>query len=127
RKRQVRKGEKGITLCMPMPFKRAAQADSVEEEATESETSQTCYAFRFRAYWFVLTQTEGEEAHVPPIPGFDIDSALRVLNVTRTPFDEMNGDIQGFASGRELAVGPVEAIQHKPTSHVPLLRDLGHT
>ncbi len=38
RKRQVRKGEKGITLCMPMPFKRAAQADSVEEEATESDT-----------------------------------------------------------------------------------------
>src|SRR2546430_16657673 len=29
RKRQVRKGEKGITLCMPMPFNRTAQADSV--------------------------------------------------------------------------------------------------
>ena len=32
RKRQVRKGEKGITLCMPMPFKKATQTDGVQEE-----------------------------------------------------------------------------------------------
>jgi hypothetical protein len=32
RKRQVRKGEKGITLCMPMPFKKAAETDGVQEE-----------------------------------------------------------------------------------------------
>jgi hypothetical protein len=41
RKRQVRKGEKGITLCMPMPFKKAAQTDGVQEETAEP---QTCYA-----------------------------------------------------------------------------------
>ncbi len=127
RNRQVRKGEKAITLCMPMPFKRATQADSVNEEATESETSQTRYAFRFRAFWFVLAQTEGEEAFVPPIPGFDIDSALRVLNVTRTPFDEMNGNIQGFASGREIAVSPVAALPHKTTFHELAHIVLGHT
>jgi hypothetical protein len=32
RKRQVRKGEKGITLCMPMPFKNVPQADGVQDE-----------------------------------------------------------------------------------------------
>lgn len=74
RKREVRKGETGITLCMPMPFKKAAQTNSVQDETTEA---QTCYAFRFRAYWFVLAQTEGEDSYVPPIPGFDIDTALR--------------------------------------------------
>jgi hypothetical protein len=95
-----------------MPFKRAAQADSVQDETTpESEILETRYAFRFRAYWFVLAQSEGEEAYVPPIPGFDIDSALRVLNVTRTPFDEVNGNIQGFANGREIAVSPVAALR----------------
>jgi antirestriction protein ArdC len=35
RKRQVRKGEKGITLCMPMPFKRTAQTDGVQEETAD--------------------------------------------------------------------------------------------
>jgi antirestriction protein ArdC len=124
RKRQVRKGEKGITLCMPMSFKRAAQTDSVEDETTET---QTRYAFRFRAYWFVLAQTEGEDTYVAPIPGFDMDTALRTLNITRTHFDEMNGNIQGFASRREIAVNPVAALPHKTKFHEIAHIVLGHT
>jgi hypothetical protein len=123
-KRQVRKGEKGITLCMPMPFKRAAQADDAQDETTEP---QVCYAFRFRAYWFVLAQTEGEETYIPPIPGFDIDTALRALNINHTSFDEMNGNIQGFANGREIAVNPLAALRHKTTFHEIAHIVLGHT
>ena len=124
RKRQVRKGETGITLCMPMPFKGTKQTDSVGDETAESRTR---YAFRFRAYWFVLAQTEGEDTCVPPIPGFDINTALRTLNITRTSFDEMNGNIQGFASGREIAVNPVAALPHKTTFHEIAHIILGHT
>jgi len=124
KKRQVRKGEKGLTLCMPMPFKRATQAEDVQDDTAEP---QVCYAFRFRAYWFVLAQTEGEEMYVPPIPGFDIDTALRTLNVTRTSFDEMNGNIQGFANGREIAVNPLAALPHKTTFHEIAHIVLGHT
>src|SRR5436190_3052901 len=112
KRRQVRKGEKGITLCMPMPFKRAAQSDDAQDEIDEP---QTCYAFRFRAYWFVLAQTEGEETYVAPIPGFDMETALTTLNITRTPFDEMNGNIQGFAKRREIAINPVATLPHKTT------------
>ena len=124
RKRQVRKGEKGITLCMPMPFKRAAQTDGVEDETTET---QIRYAFRFRAYWFVLAQTEGEDAYVAPIPGIHMDTALRTLNIVRTPYDEMNGNIQGFATEREIAVNPVAALPHKTTFHEIAHIVLGHT
>jgi hypothetical protein len=108
---------------MPMPFKRTAQTDAVQEETTEP---QTCCAFRFRAYWFVLAQTEGEDTCIPPIPGFDIDTALSALNITRTPFDELNGNIRGFARGREIAVNPVAALPHKTTLH-ELAHVLGHT
>jgi antirestriction protein ArdC len=124
RKRQVREGEKGITLCMPMPFKRTVETDGVQEETAEP---QTCYAFRFRAYGFVLAQTEGEDTPVPPIPGFDIDTALCSLNITRTPFEEMNGNIQGFAHGRKIAVNPVAALPHKTTLHELAHVVLGHT
>ena len=124
RKRQVRKGEKGITLCMPMPFKKAAEADSVQDETAEA---QTCYAFRFRPYWFVLAQTEGEDTSIPPIPGFDIDTALSALNITRARFDEINGNIQGFAHRREIAVNPVAALPHKTTLHELAHVVLGHT
>ena len=124
RKRQVRKGEKGITLCMPMPLKKTAQTDGVQEETAEP---QTCYAFRFRAHWFVLAQTEGEDTSIPPTPGFDIDTALRTLNITRTSFEEMNGNIQGFAHGREIAVNPLAGLPHKTTFHEIAHIVLGHT
>ena len=124
RKRQVRKGEKGITLCMLMPFKRTAETDCVQEETTEP---QTYYAFRFRTYWFVLAQTEGDDTPVPPIPDFDIDTALCALNITRTSFDELNGNIQGFAHGREIAVNPVATLPHKTTFHEIAHIVLGHT
>ena len=99
---------------MPMPFKRTAQTRAVQEETSEP---QTCCAFRFRAYWFVVAQTEGEDTPIPPIPGFDVDTALCALNITRTPFDEINGNIQGFARGREIAVNSVAALAHKTTFH----------
>src|SRR5215469_14957720 len=123
RKRQVREGEKGITLCMPMAWKRNAQTDAVQEETSEP---QTCCAFRFRAYLFVLAQTEGEDTPIPPIPSFDIDTALCALNITRTPFDELNGNIQGFARGREIAVNPLAALPHKTTFHEIAHILLGH-
>jgi antirestriction protein ArdC len=125
KKRQVRKGERGITLCTPMPFKKAAQTDSTEEG--ETTDPQTHYAFRFRAYWFVLAQTEGEETYAAPIPGFDVDTALRGLNITRTPFDEINGNIQGCARQRAIAVNPLAALPHKTTFHELAHIVLGHT
>jgi antirestriction protein ArdC len=123
RKRQVRKGERGITLCMPMPFKKNTETDGMEEP-TES---QTRYAFRFRAYWFVLAQTEGEETYVAPIPGFDLDTALRVLSISRVNFHEINGNIQGFARQREIAVNPLAGLPHKTTFHEIAHVVLGHT
>ena len=54
-----------------MQFKKATQAEGVQDETAEV---QTCYAFRFRASWFVLAQTEGEDTSIPPIPSFDIDT-----------------------------------------------------
>jgi hypothetical protein len=53
--------------------------------------------------------------------------APRKLNITRTPFDEMNGNIQGFENGHELAVNPVAALPHKTTFHEIAQIVPGHT
>jgi antirestriction protein ArdC len=123
-KRQVRKGEKGITLCMPMQYKKRVPKDNEQEEESEETTRST---FGFRAYWFVLAQTDGDAMETAPIPGFDLDTALRTLNITRTEFDEMNGNIQGFAIGREIAISPIAGIPHKTTFHEIAHCVLGHT
>jgi len=110
---------------MPMPFRKTAQSNIAEpEEPTEPETR---YAFRFRAYWFVLAQTVGEERYAAPIPGFDTATALIGLNITRVPFDEINGNIQGFARQREIAVNPLAGLPHKTTFHELAHVVLGHT
>jgi hypothetical protein len=75
----------------------------------------------------VLAQTEGEDTPIPPIPGFDIDTALCALNINRTPFDEMNGNIQGFANGREIAANPLAGLPHKTTFHEIAHIVFGHT
>jgi len=118
------KARKELLFACFMPFKKTAQTDNDQDETAEP---QTCYAFRFRAYWFVLAQTEGEDTYTPPIPDFDIDTALRALDITRTPFEEMNGNIQGFANGREIAVNPLAALPHKTTLHEIAHIVLGHT
>lgn len=125
KKRQVRNGEKGITLCMPMPFKKDGPTET-NQEAVKTEP-QTRYAFRFRAYWFVLAQTEGEEPYAATIPGFDLNTALAALNIARVEFDEINGNIQGFARQREIAINPLAGLPHKTTFHELAHIVLGHT
>jgi hypothetical protein len=66
-------------MCIVHPYWEDETADGVEEETAEP---QTCYAFRFRAYWFVLSRTEGEDTPILPLPGFDIDTALCALKLT---------------------------------------------
>lgn len=51
--RFVRKGEKAITLCMPITAKR---------KAAEPDTDDATFTrFIYRPNWFVLTQTDGAD------------------------------------------------------------------
>jgi len=60
---------------MPMPFKRAAQSDDAQDETTDRKR-----ATRSGSSVLVCTRANwGEEMYLPPIPGFDIDTAFRTL------------------------------------------------
>jgi hypothetical protein len=45
----------------------------------------------------------------------------------RPEIDELNGNIQGFANGRGIAVSPLAALPHKTTFHEIAHIVLGHT
>ena len=127
-KRQVRKGEKGLCLCMPVTYKKRIARKAAPETTEETEENQEVrQCFVFRNYWFVLAQTEGETPYEQAIPGFDLDAALQSLDITRTPFDEINGNVQGFARQREIAVSPIAALPLKTTLHEIAHVVLGHT
>src|SRR5258708_7561277 len=60
--RQVRKGEKGLCLCMPVTYKKGVRSKTPADsgENTEEIHDEMRQRFVFRNYWFVLAQTEGE-------------------------------------------------------------------
>ena len=120
--RHVKKGEKAIQLCMPVTCKRKG-------ETTDDGTTDDAMFTRFiyRNNWFVLTQTEGEPLADVTMPSWDRARALAVLNVTEEPFAMFDGNCQGYARQRMIAVSPVAALPFKTTFHEVAHILLGHT
>src|SRR5262245_40179994 len=52
--RHVRRGEKALTLCMPVTVKRSIEPDE------GSDDLEVYTRFIYRPNWFVLAQTDGE-------------------------------------------------------------------
>ena len=119
--RHVMKGQKAITLCMPMTVTRKETA----EDGTETKTPFKVFAYKNN--WFVLTQTDGEAYEAPAIPAWDRQRALTALEVTEIPFMLSNGNVQGFAKDRSVAINPVAQMPHKTLFHELAHVVLGHT
>jgi hypothetical protein len=69
----------------------------------------------------MLSQTDGAEYVPPATPQWDRARALAALNVAEIPFEMMNGNCQGYAKGRQIAINPVAQMPAKTTFH-----ELGH-
>ena len=118
--RHVKKGEKAIELCMPITCKRTIETEAGDEDATFTR-------FVFRRNWFVLAQTDGQPFEPDPTPDWSRARALAALDVTEIPFEHLDGNCQGYARERSIAVSPVAAHPHKTTFHELAHIQLGHT
>jgi hypothetical protein len=117
-KRQVKKGEKAIELCMPLQRSR-------ENESGEREHFISSFVWKPR--WFVMSQTEGESVEMPSIPDWSKELALMNLQIEEIAFDLMTGNAQGFARKRSVAVSPLAQLPHKTLFHELAHVVLGHT
>lgn len=120
--RSVKKGEKALSLVMPVtvPIK------DIDTETQEEVIKGYKKIFIEKNYWFALSQTKGyygakkqadnslKDAH----PDWDVYTALKNLKIKKIPYETVNGNAQGYAS-REgiainvLAVNPVKTIIHE--------------
>jgi N-terminal domain of anti-restriction factor ArdC len=117
--RQVRKGEKAIWLCMPLTRK-------IKDK--ESNEDQTIIAtFVWKPNWFVLSQTNGEPVSRLEIPTWNKERALTALSIQEVPFVVTNGNVQGYARKREVAILSIAAMPHKTLLHELAHIELGHT
>src|SRR5262245_36896911 len=119
--RHVRRGERALWLWMPLTMRRSVTREDGSEE------TETYTRFALKPHWFVYAQTEGREMPVPAIPEWNRTRALATLDVTEIPFDLPDGNVQGFARGRSIAISPVAAMPAKTTFHELAHVLLGHT
>jgi hypothetical protein len=117
--RQVKKGAKAIELCMPLTRK------ITDESTGESATVATNFVWKPR--WFVLSQTEGEPVEPITSPEWNKARALAALNITEAEFTTLDGNVQGYAKGREVSISPLAAMPHKTLFHELAHIELGHT
>lgn len=120
--RQVRKGEKALVLCMPVTVKAKGKAEADDDDAGATRT-----IFVYRPNWFVLTQTDGEPAEVEAVPGWSLERALEALNVELVEFSHTDGNTQGYAKDRTLAINPLATLPTKTAFHELAHIELGHT
>jgi len=122
--RQVRKGEKAIELCQPITYKRRP-AEATPDAPDQDE--QTFTRFIYRRNWFTLAQTDGEPYKAEAAAAWDRARAIAALDVTEIPFYHIDGNCQGFARGRSIAINPVAAAPLKTTFHELAHVLIGHT
>jgi len=113
--RVVKRGEKALTLCMPITRKR--RSDEETNETDEQREQQAYTAFVHKARWFVVSQTYGNELGPITIPEWDAERALTTLCIERIAFDKTDGNCQGFARGNQIAINPVAQLPHKTLFH----------
>lgn len=108
--RQVRKGEKALTLCMPVTVKRIEETEDGAEEHAYTR-------FVYRPNWFVMAQTEGADLAPTLPPSWDRAKALQTLGIEEIPFDLLDGNVMGYARGRQVSVSPVCPFPIKTLIH----------
>lgn len=121
--RHVKRGERALILCMPITSKRKSN----EAQPEHSDEEKTFTTFVYKARWFVLAQTEGEELEPQLKPDWDAMKALAALDIQMIPFDKTDGNCQGFARKRQIAINPVAQLPHKTLFHELAHVILGHT
>jgi len=93
--RHVKKGEKAISLRIPVSSARTKTVQ--KDDGTTVEEEFTFNNFLLKARWFTLHQTEGAEYQPTSLPDWNEQKALEALRIDRVLFEDLDGNTQGYA------------------------------
>jgi len=124
--RQVRKGEKAKTVLHPLIIdKKDENGKPLLDE--QGKKQRILIGFKPRATVFGYSQTDGDEIEWPEIPNWDLDLALKQLDITKVAFKHLDGNTQGYSIDRKFAINPVAVHPWKTVFHEIAHIVLGHT
>jgi hypothetical protein len=123
--RCVKRGERALILCMPITRKHRDEETSANTDEANREHAYTAFVHKPR--WFVISQTNGEEFAPPRMPDWDASRALAALDIEQITFTDTDGNCQGYARQRQIAINPVAQLPHKTLFHEAAHVILGHT
>jgi len=111
-----------------MPITRKHRDQESDDNGNDEVNGEHTYtAFVYKPRWFVISQTSGEEITSPRLPQWDGDRALATLDIKQIPFIATDGNCQGYAAQRQIAVNPVAQLPFKTLLHETAHVVLGHT
>ncbi|MCA1600882.1 MAG: DUF1738 domain-containing protein, partial [Acidobacteria bacterium] len=120
----VKRGERALILCMPITRK----VRDEEAPASEGENGERRFtSFMHKARWFAISQTVGDEFTPPRLPEWEAERALAALDIEQIAFTDTDGNCQGYAKKRQIAINPVAQLPHKTLFHEAAHITLGHT
>ena len=122
--RTVKRGERALTLCMPITRK-AREEEAQDSEGESGERIFTSFVYKPR--WFVISQTVGDEFTPAALAEWQSEQALTTLDILEIPFTHTDGNCQGYAKKRQIAINPVAQLPHKTRFHELAHVILGHT
>jgi len=123
--RIVKRGERALILCMPIT--RKCRDEEAESNGDDAKGERTFTSFMHKARWFVISQTVGDEFTPPRLPEWEAERALAALDIEQIAFTDTDGNCQGYARKRQIAINPVAQLPHKTLFHETAHVILGHT
>ena len=122
--RTVKRGERALILCMPIT-RRVRDEEASDGDGENGDRTFT--SFVYKARWFVVSQTTGDDFTMQQLPSWNAAPALAALDIEQIPFTDTDGNCQGYARKRQIAINPVAQLPHKTLFHEVAHVLLGHT
>ncbi len=116
--RRVIAGSKAYEIIAPIFAKK---------DKDNPDAEPVIIGFRGLRRIFTYSQTDGDELPEVPIPEWDTELMLTTLGISRVPFRKNDGNIQGYAYGRNIAINPFAAHPEGTLFHETGHVVLGHT